>query len=376
MLGPEHPDTLTSMNNLANAISDQGRYAEAEKLYREVLEIQKECWAPSIPTRSEACTTWPSRFRSGPTRRGGATLQGGAGAPEESAGPRASRTLRSMRNLAIAIGHQARYAEAEQLFREVLEIQKRVLGPEHPDTLRSMNNLAILYTNWCWQLATAADVSQRDPVKAVELANKAIELRPDDAGHRNNLGVAQYRAGDWQAAVGAFEKADAMIEGGDREHRMFLAMAHWQLGNQDKARELYAQGAAWMAANAQDNEEQQRFRAEAEQLMGITEDVRQQLIEQYAARPADNQTPAPPEPPHDRSLRPTTPRRTRHHPSNKETIHNLRLEEPRSGWLGSNAVSPQPRKAGVRANARPQPPGHESSCGTIQVPDPNDKTGR
>ena len=47
---------------------------------------------------------------------------------------------------------------------------KKVLGPEHPETLRSMNNLANVYTNWCWLLATAADVSQRDPAKAVELA--------------------------------------------------------------------------------------------------------------------------------------------------------------------------------------------------------------
>jgi tetratricopeptide (TPR) repeat protein len=148
-------------------------------------------------------------------------------------------------------------------------------------------------------LATAADVSQRDPAKTVELANKAIELRPDDANHWNLLNVAQYRAGNWQAAVEALEKADAMIEGGDRPHRMFLAMAHWQLGNQDKARQRYAQGAAWIAAHAQNDEEQQRFRAEAEQLMGITEDARQELAEQYGARPADNQTPAPSERPHD-----------------------------------------------------------------------------
>ena len=125
-----------------------------------------------------------------------------------------------------------------------------------------------------------------------ELANQAIELQPDDADHWNNLGVAQYRAGDWQAAVEALEKADGMIEQGDREHRMFLAMAHWQLGNKDKARELYAQGAAWIAAHAQDDEEQIRFRAEAEQLMGITESDRQQLVEQYGCAPCRQPDPS------------------------------------------------------------------------------------
>jgi hypothetical protein len=34
VLGPEHPVTLTSMNNLAIVLADEGRYAEAEKLDR------------------------------------------------------------------------------------------------------------------------------------------------------------------------------------------------------------------------------------------------------------------------------------------------------------------------------------------------------
>ncbi|MGA8103313.1 MAG: serine/threonine-protein kinase, partial [Candidatus Acidiferrales bacterium] len=40
VLGPEHPDTLKSMNNLANVLNDEGHSAEAEKLDRETLDIQ------------------------------------------------------------------------------------------------------------------------------------------------------------------------------------------------------------------------------------------------------------------------------------------------------------------------------------------------
>jgi Tetratricopeptide repeat len=39
---------------------------------------------------------------------------------------------------------QGKYPEAEQMYREVVEVTERVLGKEHPDTLTSMNNLA-----WC-----------------------------------------------------------------------------------------------------------------------------------------------------------------------------------------------------------------------------------
>ena len=40
LLGPEHPDTLTSMNEMAGAYFDDGRYPEAEKLARETLDAR------------------------------------------------------------------------------------------------------------------------------------------------------------------------------------------------------------------------------------------------------------------------------------------------------------------------------------------------
>jgi pentatricopeptide repeat protein len=51
-------------------------------------------------------------------------------------------TLGSVQNLANAYSKQGRYAEAEKLYEETLEIERRVLGQDHPDTLASMYNLA------------------------------------------------------------------------------------------------------------------------------------------------------------------------------------------------------------------------------------------
>jgi len=47
-----------------------------------------------------------------------------------------------MDNLNNAIAEQGRYAEAEKLCRETLEIRRRVLGPEHPDTATSAYELS------------------------------------------------------------------------------------------------------------------------------------------------------------------------------------------------------------------------------------------
>jgi non-specific serine/threonine protein kinase/serine/threonine-protein kinase len=57
-------------------------------------------------------------------------------------GPEHSDTLRSMGTLAAVLAYRGHYAEAEKLQRETLEIRRRVLGPEHPDTLASRNLLA------------------------------------------------------------------------------------------------------------------------------------------------------------------------------------------------------------------------------------------
>ena len=47
--GLDHPDTLSSMNNLANAYSVLGRYAEALKLHEETLALRKDRLGPDHP---------------------------------------------------------------------------------------------------------------------------------------------------------------------------------------------------------------------------------------------------------------------------------------------------------------------------------------
>jgi hypothetical protein len=41
VLGREHPDTLTSMSNLASVLNSQGKYEEAEKMHRRALEMKE-----------------------------------------------------------------------------------------------------------------------------------------------------------------------------------------------------------------------------------------------------------------------------------------------------------------------------------------------
>ena len=51
VLGAEHPDTLTSKDNLARVLRDLGRYADAETEHRTALEIRTHVLGAEHPTR-------------------------------------------------------------------------------------------------------------------------------------------------------------------------------------------------------------------------------------------------------------------------------------------------------------------------------------
>jgi tetratricopeptide (TPR) repeat protein len=127
VLGPEHPGTLLTINNLTWNLELEGRYAEAEKFEHEALDVERRVLGPEHPD-----------------------------------------TLRTNGNLAITLSGEGHYAEAERIEREVLSTSRRVLGPEHPDTARTMYNLACL----------AALQGRRD--EAFSLLREAVDhgLRP------------------------------------------------------------------------------------------------------------------------------------------------------------------------------------------------------
>jgi tetratricopeptide (TPR) repeat protein len=120
-----------------------------------------------------------------------------------------------------------------------------------------------------WLLATCPDLQVRNPGQAVAHAQKAVEVAPDNGMFWNTLGVAQYRNGDWKAAIEALMKSVQLGKGGDSFDFFFLAMAHWQQNDKDKARDWYDRAVAWMDKNDPQNKELKRFRAEATSLLGL-----------------------------------------------------------------------------------------------------------
>jgi tetratricopeptide (TPR) repeat protein len=172
-----------------------------------------------------------------------------------------SRFLQIYKELAAAFEQQGRAKRAEAFYRETRALLERLLAMV-PDWPMSQNNLAS-------DLATCPIPQLRDPARAIELARKAAEKAPR-AGIWNTLAVAHYRTGAWKAAIEALEKSEALAP--DKHlafNGFFLAMAHWQLDQKGEARKWYDRSVQWMEKSQPQNEELRRFRAEAEELLGI-----------------------------------------------------------------------------------------------------------
>ena len=101
VLGPEHPDTLASRHRLIYALNEEEKHVEAEAEARQVVKLREKILGSEHPD-----------------------------------------TLLSRYNLATALYHEGKFAEAERLYRAVIKLDKNVIGPEHQRTLAARVGLA------------------------------------------------------------------------------------------------------------------------------------------------------------------------------------------------------------------------------------------
>jgi superkiller protein 3 len=128
---------------------------------------------------------------------------------------------------------------------------------------------ASAHNRLAWLLATCPDPKLRDPKRVLELAKKALQLAPQDGESWKSLGAAHYGLRDWKATIAAFEKANTFFSGGGSNEWFFLAMARWQLGEKDLARQAYDRAVQWMEKYHPKNRDLARLRSEVAELLGM-----------------------------------------------------------------------------------------------------------
>jgi eukaryotic-like serine/threonine-protein kinase len=178
-LGPDHRDTLQSMNDLAGAYGEVGDVKRALPLLEEVLKGRKA--------------------KLGPYHRD---------------------TLKSMNNLGWAYTASAKLDRALALYEETLKLRKARLGSDHPETLMSMSNLGAAY----WQ---GKQLAKSIPLLEEALKGQEAKLGRDDLDTLRtvaNLGVNYKDAGRLEEAIPLLEEAH-------RAARKYpeLGFVRWQL---------------------------------------------------------------------------------------------------------------------------------------------------
>jgi eukaryotic-like serine/threonine-protein kinase len=112
-----------------------------------------------------------------------------------------------------------------------------------PEDLRSVG--AIQCDELAWRYLTGPK-KQRDPKKALPLAQKAVKLDVDQWAFLNTLGVAYYRLEQYPQAVETLERCLRDSQAAAPAYDLFfLAMCHHHLGDEAKAKDCYDRAVRW-----------------------------------------------------------------------------------------------------------------------------------
>ncbi|KAF8345351.1 hypothetical protein F5887DRAFT_1282603, partial [Amanita rubescens] len=146
-LGLDHPETLTTIHNVAVAYRNQGRWDEAEKLQVEVMNTRKAKLGSDHPdtltTMDNLASTYWNQGRWDEAEKLQVEVMNARKAKLGSDHP---NTLTTMHYLALTYQDQGRWDEAEKLQVEVINARKaKLILADHPDTLKTMHNLALTY---------------------------------------------------------------------------------------------------------------------------------------------------------------------------------------------------------------------------------------
>jgi tetratricopeptide (TPR) repeat protein len=143
LLGDEHPDTLESMNDMAETLRELGELQSALKLHEQALAGHRRVLGDNHPRALYSMNNVAETLRELGDAESALKLQEQALAGRRQAlGEEHPDTLESIHNLAGVLRQAGRLREAYQLQKPTVDSCKRILGEEHPDTLGSMNNLA------------------------------------------------------------------------------------------------------------------------------------------------------------------------------------------------------------------------------------------
>jgi CHAT domain-containing protein len=196
--GPDHPDTASSLNDLARIYKALAQYDKALSSDQRALAIYQKVLGPWHSDTARSLNNLAAIYSALGQHEKALLLDLRALAIWEKVhGPKHPKTAISLNNLAETYSALAQYEKALPLQLRALAIREKVLGLEHPDTALSLNNLGSTY----------AVLAQHDKALPLELRALAIREKvlgpehPDTAQSLNNLAATYSALGEHDKAL-------------------------------------------------------------------------------------------------------------------------------------------------------------------------------
>jgi tetratricopeptide (TPR) repeat protein len=144
--GPDAPNVGQSLNNLARLYQYEGKYDQAEPLYKRALAIEEKVSGPNHADIAFNLDSLAALYRiQHRYAEAEALLKRSLTIRENGLGRDHLNVYLSVESLAVLYQSQRRYADAEPYLKRALDIREKAFGPDHPKVGQSLHEVARLY---------------------------------------------------------------------------------------------------------------------------------------------------------------------------------------------------------------------------------------
>jgi len=203
IVGTENPETSVTMTGLAWACGRLGLCSEEVKLHKIAFEIRKRVLGEGHPDTLMSMNGLAWGYDSlGECEAAAMMYHRTLEISKSVLGQEHPDTLWSMDRLAATYIKLQRYIEAQALHQEALEKRKRILGAKHPEVVWSLNGLAETYSNLGLKIQAAALYHE-----ALDISRSVLgDEHPDTLWSMNGLAVTYTSSGEWARAEALFRE--------------------------------------------------------------------------------------------------------------------------------------------------------------------------
>jgi tetratricopeptide (TPR) repeat protein len=210
---------LFSLSYMALILRDLGRVSEVPEIKQRALEIRtriEQRDMDDLTASSRMGQAW-GRYRIG----------------------------RAFGSLAVIHAVLEEYDVAIELLNDGIRLQQQSYD-EQSTNKAFRKSLSEHYSQLSYYLASHPQTECRQYDRALEAAQKAVDLNAKDESAWANQGMAQYRLGQIDPAIESLTKADELSKGKGGLFLFTLAMAHWQQEQPEKARDCLSKAINWL----------------------------------------------------------------------------------------------------------------------------------